>query len=62
VLNAIPREKLFASHSKVKVANLQRKRGENMEQALLSFDAFGGNHGTFQEVAALCHAYEKRAS
>jgi hypothetical protein len=62
VLNGIPRETLFASHSKVKTANLQRKRGETMEQALLSFEAFSGNHGTFQEVAAVCHAYEKRAS
>ncbi len=60
-LNALPSAALETAWKRHKAANLSRKRGENMSNALLSFDAFRAGPGTKQEMASLSHAYDRTA-
>lgn len=62
VLNSLNASELESTWKKHKAANLTRKRGETMANALLSFCAFNDGVGSKQEMAAINHAYERIAS
>lgn len=62
VLNALKALELESTWKKHKAANLTRKRGETMANALLSFSAFKDGVGSMQEMAKMNHAYERKAS
>lgn len=62
VLNGLKASELETTWKKHKAANITRKRGETMANALLSFSAFKDGTGSKQEMASLSHAYERRAS
>ncbi len=62
VLNSLKYLELESTWKKHKEANLVRKRGENMANALLSFSAFKDGIGSKQEMATMNHAYERKIS
>ena len=62
VLNSLKASELESTWRKHKAANVVRKRGETMSNALLSFSAFKEGCGSKQEMATMNHAYERIAS
>ncbi|MES2995876.1 MAG: hypothetical protein V4733_03610 [Verrucomicrobiota bacterium] len=59
VLNGLPQRDLESIWKRHKAANISRKRGENMSNALLGFDSFRDGFGTKQEMSKLNHAYDR---
>lgn len=59
ILNRLPREQLWKQKQAIKTANRERKRGESMGNALLSFDAFKAGEISKREMASYSSAYEK---
>lgn len=59
VLNKLSLDECRAGWQRHKPANLKRKRGESLCDALLSFAAFKDGFCTKQEMAKLNHAYDR---